>query len=1095
MSAVNPPSRLSRDSLAIALLMAASGALAAAPAAAQPASILKDIATTGVNMGGIDPTELIEFDGALYFFADDGIDGRELWRSDGTEVGTWRVRDICSGQCGSSFATELVVFQGELYFEADDGVHGRELWRSDGTEAGTELAVDVVPGEESSGPWWLTPFGDKLVFVAKSADGWEPWVTDGTPGGTVELADVNPGAGDSWPSSLTVWKGAVWFAAYDPAHGYELWTSDGTPGGTHLFEDIQPGPSGSVDFDQSPLTHFYTPTPVGDVLVFSADDGVHGDELWATDGTVAGTTLLADLEPGSQGSYPRDFTSFGGALFFEAEPSATGRELFRTDGTSAGTGLFEDLVPGTNGSFPYGLTAAGDHLFFSATDGSDGQELWVSDGTPGGTIQVEDIDPGSEGALAWTLSFSIHAFGDRLLFDADDGTHGLEPWVSDGKPGGTHMLGDVNPGSGSAFQVLHTYFLPGTLGNDALFFAFDPVHGWELRRSAGAASGATLVRDIHRQASSIAQDFDFLYTEMKDVAGTLFFVAKDPDHGLEPWATNGTEATTRRVRDLTPGPDSGAPRWLSRLGSLLIFDGRADGNDERLWTSDGTEANTTAITGASPEPEGGGYITPFEGQVYFYGHEAGVGYHLWRSDGTGAGTHPFPEGSPIQNVWDLAIGGGHLFIATYDQLWVTGGDAASTEKLADVTARDLAAAGPLLFFSGDDGASGPELWVSDGTPAGTRRVLELQAGAAGGVVPAWDLSSRLPLPNDTGIVGVASPPSAFFVGDDGVHGRELWWSDGTAANTRMLGDLRAGPLGSDPRYLTVVRGVAYFEADDGVHGAELWRSDGTEAGTYLLADLEPGPASSIPDSLTNVYGTLFFSAWRSTDGRELWRSDGTEAGTVLVQDINPGPDSSSPAYFTTSGGRLYFIANDGTRGFEPWSMQAIPPRLLATKVVSGDLRAGGHATYLITLSNPGDFDLVDEPGDELVDPLPDGLTALSATADGGAVTVDPDGRTVRWNGGVQAGGTVAITIETAIALDAEGKLLVNQAQIAYDADGSGDNETHAVSDDPAGDGGADPTQFVAGRPFVATIPALGPGGLALLALLLAAGGLALSRPR
>jgi len=1076
-----------------ALAAAGMGLAAPTPATAQPATILKDIATTGVNTLAINPTDFAELDGALYFFANDGIDGRELWRTDGTEAGTWRVRDICPGQCSATFATELVIFQGALYFQADDGVHGRELWRTDGTPAGTELAVDVVPGFESSTPRWLTVLGDKLLFVARSADGWEPWVTDGTPGGTVELADINPGAADSWPASFVVWNGAAWFVADDPAHGEELWTTDGTPGGTHLVRDIQPGPSGSLLSDQAPWTHFYTPTPVGDVLVFPADDGAHGWEPWATDGTAAGTALLADLEPGSGDSFPTELTPFDGALFFRAGPSATGWELFRTDGTSAGTALFADLVPGTDGSNIFGLTVAGGHLFFSATNGSDGKELWVSDGTPGGTTEVEDIDPGSGGALAWTLSFSMRAFGNRLLFDADDGTHGREPWVSDGTPGGTHPLGDVNPGSASAFGFPSPSFFPGELGGEAYFFALDPDHGWEPRTSAGGAGDAMLLRDVDQQASSIISGLgDFRYTEMKDVAGTLFFLAEEPDHGFELWATNGTGATTRLVRDVHPGPDAGLQGQLTRLGSLLLFVGRTDFSSGHLWTSDGSEANTVPLAGASPEPLAPHDLTPFGGQAYFGAREDGVGYHLWRTDGTGAGTHPFPEGSPLPEPWEMAVAGGRLFIATYDGLWVSGGDAGSTDKLADVTARDLAVAGPLLLFSGDDGTSGPELWVSDGTPGGTHRVLELQAGAAGGV-PPHEESLSLPLPAYPSVAGTGSPPSAFFVGDDGVHGPELWWSDGTAANTRMLGDLRSGPLGSNPRYLTIVRGVAYFVADDGVHGAELWRSDGTAAGTSLVADLEPGPASSIPDSLTNVYGTLFFSAWRSTDGREIWQSDGTPAGTVRVQDINPGPDSSSPAYFTTSGNRLFFIANDGTRGFEPWSLPAVPPRLVATKQVSGDLRAGGTATYLIALQNPGDFDLVDNPGDEVVDPLPEGLTVLAATADAGLTTVDPDQRTVRWNGRVPAGGTVTVTIQAAIALDAQGKLLVNQAELAYDADGTGDNETRSLSDDPGADGGTDPTEFVVGAPFVTEIPTVSPVGLVLLAFLLGGAGFLRSR--
>ncbi|MFP3940508.1 MAG: IPTL-CTERM sorting domain-containing protein, partial [Thermoanaerobaculia bacterium] len=346
----------------------------------------------------------------------------------------------------------------------------------------------------------------------------------------------------------------------------------------------------------------------------------------------------------------------------------------------------------------------------------------------------------------------------------------------------------------------------------------------------------------------------------------------------------------------------------------------------------------------------------------------------------------------------------------------------------------------------------------------------------------------------SGIAGAASPPSAFFVADDGVHGPELWWSDGTEDGTRFLGDLRPGPLGSEPRYLTVIGSTAYFVADDGVHGAELWRSDGTEAGTFLLADLEPGPGASLPDSLTAVYGELFFSAWRAGDGRELWRSDGTAEGTVRLQDLHPGEGSSSPAYFTLSGDRLFFTASDGERGFELWALDAAAPHLVGVKeIVGGDLRAGGSVTYRITLENPGDFDQRDNPGDELVDELPEGLSVTSATADAGTPTVDPDGRTVRWNGAVPAGTTVTITLDAAIALEAAGTALANQAQLAYDSDGSGDNDTLALTDAPAVDGPADPTELVVRQARVLEIPTLGPAGLALLAFLLAGVGWVLAR--
>jgi ELWxxDGT repeat protein len=161
----------------------------------------------------------------------------------------------------------------------------------------------------------------------------------------------------------------------------------------------------------------------------------------------------------------------------------------------------------------------------------------------------------------------------------------------------------------------------------------------------------------------------------------------------------------------------------------------------------------------------------------------------------------------------------------------------------------------------------------------------------------------------------------FFLANEGVHGQELWTSDGTAAGTVLVKDINPGSGDSYPSYLANVNGTVYFAANDGVHGVELWKSDGTAAGTEVLNLVinAEGAYLSIYD-LTNVNGTLFLVANDWVHGAELWTSDGTEAGTVLVKDMNPGSSSAYPNNLLGVNGTLFFAVDDGVHGSELWAL-------------------------------------------------------------------------------------------------------------------------------------------------------------------------------
>ncbi len=467
---------------------------AAADHDAQSPSILLDI-----NPGSSSslPARFVNVLGTTYFTAASPGFGHALWKTDGTPAGTKMVKDMYPGPKGGVQPRELTPLGNLLICIGDDGINGGELWRSDGTTSGTRMILNINPGNQGrpiymDPPTGLTYFKNRVYFSARDGiHGRELWSTDGTANGTSMVKDIRPGGNtsDSMPSYLTVVGDTLYFFANDITHGWELWKTDGTGIGTTLVKDVWPGPEPTF------MTHNNYPFntgALGKMLIFAAPNPTYGYELWKSDGTTPGTTLLKDITTGTGNSYfYRNLTQAGGLVFFSANDGMVGLELWCSDGTTKGTRLVKDIHSGSGNANPGNMAVFGSTVVFGADDGVNGSELWKSDGTPAGTVMVKQIRPGSTGSMKY---YNIAKVGSRYAyFSADDGSRGTELWRTDGTAAGTTLFQDLAVGYAGSYPDNLTHS-----GGRIIFRAQDSAHGQEPRV---VFPGATA--QVHGEAHSL----------------------------------------------------------------------------------------------------------------------------------------------------------------------------------------------------------------------------------------------------------------------------------------------------------------------------------------------------------------------------------------------------------------------------------------------------------------------------------------------------------------------------------------------------------------------------------------------------------------
>jgi ELWxxDGT repeat protein len=710
-------------------------------------------------------------------------------------------------------------------------------------------------------------------------------------------------------------NGTLFLRAFEGNAGTELWKSDGTVAGTTLVKDIVPGGTAAGSHPQR-LTNVN-----GTLFFFAKKTLTARFDLWKSDGTANGTVLVKDF--GNEIGYynvPK-LTNANGTLFFFAPESAGQTKLWKSDGTTTGTipvkntvwtSLSQTNQENVNGTF-----------YFAANDGTTGRELWKSDGTSAGTTLVKNI--GASDAVSSTASFTN--VNGTLFFSARQG-NGYELWRSDGTSSSTVQVKDIYPGI-SHSDPRNLINVNGTL----FFHASEGTVGRELFKSDGTATGTVVVKDIRTGNQGSASDIKFA-----NVNGTLFFIANDGTNGYELWKSDGTTTGTTLVKNITPGAapafPSQAPHHLTNVNGTLFLSANDGTSGMELWKSNGTASGTVLVqdlhSGANysvSELEESVRPIAANGRLFFAAHDGSQGRELWTMDGGGE--------SPVQLV---GVKGKGVIAPPYNpfqvkELGVKGTGVSGigvlpptppteTSRLTDIAGaassdpRDFTNVNGIVYFTAGERnvANSRRLWKTDGTMAGTGEVF---------AVSGLTYANPANLINVNGLLYFTAE---FATSTSGQLGIEIGRVN-SAFRIKQL-DVHPGASSSNPSNLTNVAGVLFFTADDsaGVTGSALWASRGEGYSTTLVANDVlfdgDGPGSG-PKYLTNVSGVLYFTVKKAGLGRELWRSLGTYETTAMVKDIQIGAGGSDPKDLTNVGGTLFFTANTTSSGRELWKSTSI----------------------------------------------------------------------------------------------------------------------------------------------------------------------------
>ena len=659
--------------------------------------------------------------------------------------------------------------------------------------------------------------------------------------------------------------------------------------------------------------------------------------LYRTDGTSAGTAAVVTVDVLAN---PRQAMEVGsGLLFLGSRPTGSGNDLWITNGTDAGTVRIRTLGTHDGNLHWFGVSAG--RGYFCYVDQFLNCDLFVTDGTVGGTERLVTQQRVELGA-SWLLDDG------SLYFFMSNGAQ-ISLWASDGTVASTRQLVSL-----LSTTVQNPRALLRLQGGAALLTGTD-AQGLAIF-SVDVASGATT------RLQSLPYD---TRSAGVDLGSVHLFI-----QGNDLWRSDGTVGGTYVLTH--SNQLNGIEGPICVIGGRAVFRGNDAASGSELWATDGTLAGTVLLADAAPGVGGSAKIltcTPH--RAFFLGGEFGSGVtRFWVSDGTPAGTHVIPLAGDTS--YSLSIYSQQSGVVAGDRLYFNISDLRTIPNgfqeyfrlfTTDLTGSNVTEAGvggpgrPLgnrFVYANTADVAGSEPWVSDGTSAGTSRLIDISVSgqtASGDPREFTTLGSRV-----------------FFTAVKSESGRELWVTDGTGAGTRLFRDLVPGPYSGTPYGLQVIGDYLYFRARTGVSTQDLWRTDGTDAGTFPLNAPLSLASNSNEGDCTVPWGAAmggrawFFSDSENNQGYHLWSSDGTSAGTRMEFQLPASIRSQGACGLRTVANGMVFIVRrvgdeelwrtDGTLS-GTYRLGTLRPATTASFGARGNLVVSGGIAYLLADGGSG----------------------------------------------------------------------------------------------------------------------------------------------